>query len=152
MDTTVRLNTPPTTERYATQPDAHDGRSLGGLFSDLWRETTTLVHEEAELAKADMNEKVSQALTGAGTIAAGGAVVFAGFLGLMLAAINGLAYVLPQDIAPWLSPLIVGVVVMIVGYAMYAGGRRDLKARNLKPDRSIESIRRDGRLVKEHLQ
>ena len=138
-------------ERVAEAPP-RDRRSLAGLFSDLWRETTTLVHEEAELAKADMTEKVNQVMTGAGSIAAGGAVLFAGFLALLLAAINALAMVLPIEYAPWLAPLVVGVVVMVIGYAVFAGGKRELKARNLKPTRSMESLRQDGRIVKEHLK
>jgi hypothetical protein len=138
-------------ERTA-EPPGREGRSLASLFSDLWRETTTLVHEEAELAKADVADKVGQLAAGAGSIAAGGAVLFAGFLALLLAAINALAMVLPIELAPWLSPLIVGAVVMLIGYAVYAGGKRDLKARNLKPMRTMDSLRRDGRIVKEHLQ
>jgi hypothetical protein len=46
----------------------------------------------------------------------------------------------------------VAVVVMLIGYAMYAGGKRKLEARNLKPARSMESLKRDGRLVKEHVR
>ncbi|MEO8040350.1 MAG: phage holin family protein [Betaproteobacteria bacterium] len=129
-----------------------DARGLGRLFADLWRETTTLVRNEAELAKADMSEKVDQALAGIGSIAAGGAVLFAGFIVLLLCITNALAMVLPIEFATWLAPLIVGVVVMLAGYAILSHGRRELKARNLRPSRSIDSLRRDGRLVKEHLQ
>ena len=147
-----------------TAPDPHfdhpqanrsiprDGRSLAALFGDLWRETTTLVHQEAELAKSDMSEKVDQVMTGAGSVAAGGAVLFAGFLAVLLAAINGLALVLPAEYAPWLAPLIVGVVVMVIGYALFGAGKRKLKARNLKPARTMESLRQDGRIVREHLR
>jgi len=128
-----------------------DGRSIGVLFADLWRQTTTLVHEEAELAKADLSEKVSEVTTGASSIASGGAVLFAGFVILLIAASNGLAMWLPPDLAPWLAPLIVAAIVMVIGYAMVAGGRRKLHAQNLKPSRSMESLRRDGGIVKEHL-
>ena len=138
--------------RAGESPRPRDGRTLAGLFSDLWRETTTLVHEEAELAKADMSDKVNQVVTGTGSIAAGGGVLFGGFIVLLLSAVNGLAMVLPTEYAPWLAPLIVGAVVMIIGWALVAAGRRELKARNLRPIRSMESLRRDGRLVKEHLQ
>ena len=55
-------------------------RSLASLFSDLWRETATLFRDEAELAKAEMSEKVSQVQTGAASLAIGGAVLYAGFL------------------------------------------------------------------------
>jgi Putative Actinobacterial Holin-X, holin superfamily III len=149
MDTTAsdpRLDR----ERIARTPP-RDRRSLAGLFSDLWRETTTLVHEEAELAKAEMSGKVDQVMAGAGSIAAGGAVLFAGFLAVLVAATNGLALFLPADDAPWLAPLIVGLIVMAIGYAVFAGGKSALKARNLKPTRSMDSLRQDGRIVKEHL-
>lgn len=149
MDT--RTTQPP----YAAAAPAPDRRparpSLGSLFSDLWRQTTTLVQEEAELAKAEVSDKVSQAASGAGTMAAGGAVLYAGFLALLVAAANALMFVLPAEHALWLSPLIVGVVVMAVGFAIYASGRSDLKARNLRPSRTMQSLRRDGQLVKEHI-
>lgn len=129
-----------------------DGRSLAGLFSDLWRETTTLVHDEAELAKADVSEKVSLAVSGARSMAVGGAIVFAGFIVLLLAAVNALALALPVEIAPWLSPLIVGGVVLLIGLAALASGRRRLQAENLKPQRTLDSLRRDRDVAKEHLR
>src|SRR3970282_1875549 len=88
------------------------GRSLIALFSDLWRETSTLVHEEAELAKAEMAEKVSQVGTGVAAIAIGGAIIFAGFIVLLFAAVNGLAMMLPPDHAEWLPPLILGAAAL----------------------------------------
>jgi hypothetical protein len=110
------------------------------------------VHEEAELAKADMAEKVSQVTTGAGSIAAGGAVLFAGLIILLIAASNGLALALPPEHSVWLAPLIVAIVAMLIGYAIFAAGRKKLQAHNLKPSRSLDSLRRDGRIVKEHVQ
>jgi xanthine/uracil permease len=123
-----------------------------GLFSNLWREMSTLVHDEVALAKAEMSEKASQVGSGVAAMAAGGAVLFAGFIVLLFAAVAALALVLPEEQAAWLSPLIVGAVVMIVGFIVLAGGRRELKARNLAPERTIESVRRDARLAKEHVR
>ena len=130
--------------------DYAQGRSLMGLFADLWRETQTLVHQEAQLAKAELSEKVSQVATGAGELAAGGAVLFAGFIVLLFAAVGGLQLLIPSDHALWLAPLIVGVVVMIVGYAILSRGRRQLQAESLAPERTLESLQRDARLAKEH--
>ncbi|MGH8669795.1 MAG: phage holin family protein [Burkholderiales bacterium] len=127
------------------------GRSLAGLFSDLFRETSTLVHEEAQLAKAEIAEKVSQLGTGAAAIAAGGAILFAGFIVLLFAAVNALALFLPPEHAAWLAPLIIGLIVMIAGYIALSKGRRELKAESLKPSRTMESLRRDTELVKGHL-
>ena len=137
--------------RYADRPPL-ESRSLAALFSDLWRETTTLVHEEAELAKAELSDKLSKGLTGIGELATGGAVLFAGLVVLLFAAVNGLELVLPEPHANWLAPLIVGVVAMIIGFLALARGRANMKASNLAPERTFESLRRDANLAKEHMQ
>ncbi|MCI3952706.1 MAG: hypothetical protein K0R53_2204, partial [Burkholderiales bacterium] len=43
--------------------DGAERRSLIGLVSDLWRETSALFRAEAELAKVELSEKVSQIQT-----------------------------------------------------------------------------------------
>lgn len=132
------------------EQDYGQGRSLMRLFADLWRETQTLVHQEAQLAKAELSEKVSQVATGAGEIAAGGAVLFAGFIVLLFAAVGALELMLDTEHSVWLSPLIVGLVVMIVGYILLSRGRKQIKAESLTPERTLESLQRDARLAKEH--
>ena len=132
------------------QQDYAQGRSLVGLFSDLWRETQTLVHQEAQLAKAEISQKVSQVATGAGEIAAGGMVLFAGFLVLLFAAVGALQLLIASEHAIWLAPLIVGVVVMVVGYVLLSRGRKQLQAESLVPERTMESLQRDATLAKEH--
>ena len=127
-------------------------RSLVGLFSDLWRETQILVHQEAQLAKAELSEKVSQVTTGAGEIAAGGAVLFAGFLVLLFAAVGALQLMIPSEHAIWIAPLVVGAVVMIVGYILLSRGRKQLQADSMVPERTMQSLQRDARLAKEHVQ
>jgi hypothetical protein len=125
-------------------------RSLIGLFSDLFRETSTLVHEEAQLAKAEISEKVSQLGTGVAAIAAGGAILFAGFIVILFAAVNALAMFLPPEHAAWLAPLIIGLIVMIAGYIALAKGRSEFKAESLKPSRTMQSLRRDTEVVRGH--
>jgi uncharacterized integral membrane protein len=71
---------------------------------------------------------------------------------LLLAATHGLALALPPEHSPWLAPLIVAILAMVIGYAIFAAGRKKLKAHNLTPSRSLDSLRRDGRIVKEHVQ
>ena len=127
-------------------------RSLLSLFSDLWRETTALVHEEAELAKAELSEKVSQVTTGAGEIAAGGAILFAGFIVLLFAAVGALELMLPTEHSIWIAPLIVGLVVMIIGFIALSRGKKQMQAESLAPQRTLESLKRDARLAKEHVK
>lgn len=140
----------PEGQPYVEERPRAEGRTLVGLFSDLWRETSTLVHEEAALAKAEISEKVSQIGTGAAAIGVGGAILFAGFIVLLFAAVGAIELLMQTEHAIWIAPLIVGLVVMIIGYIALNRGRKELKAQNLKPERTMESLRRDGQLVKDH--
>lgn len=130
---------------------AHDGKTLIALFSDLWRETATLVHDEAELAKAEIGEKVSQVRSGVMELAGGALVLFAGFIVLLIAISNALAHVLPAEVADWLAPLIVGLAVMAIGFFALMRGRSNMKPENLAPERTMESLRRDARMAREHV-
>lgn len=139
MDTTTLRNHP-------------EGRTLASLFSDLWRETSTLLRDEAELARAEISEKVTRVETGVASVAIGAAVLFAGVLLLLASATIALARVLPPESAAWLAPLIVGVVVAAIGAIALASGRRELKAEKLKPAHTTRSLRRDADLAREHLK
>jgi hypothetical protein len=136
---------------YPHTQEPERNRSLIGLFSDLFRETSTLVHEEVQLARVEIAEKVSQLGSGVAAIGAGGAILFAGFIVLLFAAVNALAMFLPPEHAAWLAPLIIGLIVMIAGYIALAKGRKEFKAENLKPSRTMNSLRRDTEVVKGHL-
>ncbi|HYD57217.1 MAG TPA: phage holin family protein [Burkholderiales bacterium] len=140
----------------ATMPREVQGRSqersLVGLFSDLWRETATLLRDEAELAKAEITEKVTQVQTAAVELAAGALVLYAGFLVLLAAAAMGLAQVLPEEMAPWLAPLIIGVVVSAAGVVLLLVGRNKVKAGSLTPERTMHSLRKDAALAKGHVR
>lgn len=125
-------------------------RSVVQLLSDLWREGSTLLRDEAELAKAEISEKVTQAETALASLAAGAVILFAGFLFLLSAASAGLELMLAPEVAPWLAPLIVGLIVAIAGGVLLAAGRRRLSAERLAPERTLRSLRRDAELAKEH--
>ena len=129
-----------------------ENRSLIALFSDLFRETSTLVHQEAELAKAEISEKVSEVGKGIAALAIGGAILIAGFMLLLFAAANGLAMMLPEEHANWLAPLIVGLAVMVLGFIALGIGKRELSGTNLTPSRTMDSLRQDGQFVKEHVK
>ena len=135
-----------------SRTDVPERRTLIGLFSDLWRETSALFRAEAELAKAELSEKVTQIQTAIISLAVGGAILLAAILVLLDAVVNGLAQVLPPEQAPWLAPLIVGAVVGVIGFVVLAKGRRDLEARSLAPTRTMHSLRRDAELTREHLR
>lgn len=121
--------------------------SFSSLVSSVTHEITALIRDETELAKAEMREKVKQLGTGVGFIAAAGGVLMCGFLVLLASAVFGLDTFLQT---PWLSALIVGVIVVIVGFVMLQSGKKKLKATQLAPNRTIDSLRNDQDMAKQH--
>jgi drug/metabolite transporter (DMT)-like permease len=126
-----------------------DDRSLKELFGDLTQSVTSLFRKEIELARAETSEKLSQAGVAAGAIAAGGVLALAALIVLLQALVIALSEL---GLAPALSALIVGGVVAIIAFALIYKGVNDLKASNLAPTRTVEALRRDAHMVKEHAQ
>ena len=122
--------------------------SITELFSDLTRNLTTLVRQEILLAKTEAKSKISQVGAGGAYIGAGGALLYAGFLVLLGAAVFGLSNIMPL----WLSALIVGLIVALIGTGLLLKGRNDLKAQNLKPEKTIRSVRQDIDFTKEQFR
>jgi divalent metal cation (Fe/Co/Zn/Cd) transporter len=124
-------------------------KSLAALFSDLTRDTVELVRQEIALARTELSQKVSTAQGALASMAVGAAVILAGLFLLLQAVVHGLAQVLPPETAPWLSPLIVGVVVAAIGWAMLMAGKAKLDPDNLVPRRTMDALRRDKAVVQE---
>lgn len=114
-------------------------RPVGELFQELADETRSLVSLELELAKTEMTEKISQAGKDVGFMAGGGFVIYAGFILIMAAIAYGLSNFIPL----WLSFLIVGVVVGLIGYALLRKGMNDLKSRSMAPQKTLASLKHD---------
>jgi uncharacterized membrane protein YqjE len=126
--------------------ERRDDRSLGELLGDLGSQVTTLVRKELELARTEMTDKASAASRDAALMGVGGALLYAGLLGLMAAIVLGL---IEAGLDPWIAALLVGVVVAAIGGALVARGRSGLATTDLTPKRTIETIQDDAEWVKE---
>lgn len=122
-----------------------DERSLGDLFAELARETGSLVRQEVALAKTEMTQKAAQVGRDVGVVGVGGAIAYAGFLALVAALILALGQLVPL----WLSALIVGLVVAVVGYVVIQTGIGALKRADLAPRETIETLKEDAEWAKE---
>jgi len=122
-----------------------DERSIGELFAELANETSTLVRQEVQLAKTEMTQKVTSASKHAGLLGAGGALAYAGLLAILAAVIIGLGQVIPM----WLSALIVGLVVVGVGYMLVQRGLQGLKSIDPTPRQTVETLKEDTEWAKE---
>ena len=122
-----------------------DDRSLGQILRDLRDETSQLLRQEVDLAKTEMSEKMSRLGTNVGSVATGGAVLFAGALVLLAALTLGLIALFSQfmdrDVAMWLAPLLVGGVLAFVGYGMVKKALQALKQEGIAPQRTTQSLK-----------
>lgn len=123
-----------------------DDRSLGELFSELTRETTTLVRQEVELAKVEMTQKAGSVGKDIGFLVAGGAVAYAGFLALLAALIIGLGQL---GVTWWLSALIVGAIVAAIGGFLVMRGMNNLKQEDMAPRATLDTLKEDAQWAKE---
>jgi hypothetical protein len=123
-----------------------DDRSLKDLLGDLTGNITTLFRKEIQLARAETSEKISQVGYALGSIAAGGILALAALIVLLQALV--IAMTAAGIPAGW-SSLIVGAVVAAIAYGLIHKGTSDLKASNLAPSRTMDSIKRDAHVVKE---
>ena len=125
-----------------------DERSIGELFSQLANDTTNLVRQELRLAKVELGQKAAVVGKQVGLIAAGGAVAYAGLLAVIAAAILLLAQYMPV----WLSALIIGLVVMGIGYYLSQQQLNALKNLDPAPKATIETLKEDKEWVKEQMR
>lgn len=119
---------------------ARDDRSLGELFGDLTRELTTLVRQEATLAKTEISQKAVSVAKDVGFMAAGGAIAYAGLLAICAA----LILILGQaGLTWWASALLVGIVVAAAGGFLVWKGLQALRRLDLVPRQTLESLKED---------
>ena len=117
----------------------HDA-SIGDLLKQLSQQTSTLVRQELELAKAEATEKGKAAGVGAGMLA-GAAVVALLVLGSLTATAIAL---LGTAMATWLAALIVTVVWAAIAGVLAVVGRARLKAATPPiPEKTIETVKED---------
>ena len=140
----IDIDAPSSVNRAA---DPRESQSTGGLFRQLFDEVSTLVRKEIALAKAELSESLSEAKLAAISMASGGAVLFAGFLVLLAAAVLGFSRVMSD----WLAAVIVGGIVGAIGFAMVQVGKKKLDRDVLKPERTQDALRKDKEMVQRRM-
>lgn len=113
------------------------------LLRRLTDELATLLRQELVLASAEVTRAMRLLLASAAALAVGGAVLFAGILAMLAAAVLGLATVLQ----PWLAALVIGAAVAVIGITLLSVSIRSLDPATLKPARTTESLRKDRDVI-----
>ena len=128
---------------------AEDGRSIGSLLGDLARQVSTLVRKEIELARLEVTSGVARAGKAAAFAGVGGLLAYAGLLFLLAAAVLGL---IETGMAPWLAASLVGLAVLLVGVVLTSTGMTRMRAVELAPKQTAETVRENVEFVKEQMQ
>jgi uncharacterized membrane protein YqjE len=124
-------------------------RSMGELLRQLSEQTTRLVHQELELAKAELQQKGKEAGAGAGLFGGAGALGLAALGALTACFILALNAIMPA----WLAALIVAVVYGAIAAFLALRGRDKVKqATPLVPEQTIETVKEDVEWAKTQMR
>jgi len=120
-------------------------RSMGELLKQLSQETTTLVKQELDLAKAEMAEKGKHAGKGIGLFSGAGLFGLGAFLALTAAIIA----LLSQAMDVWIAALIVAVVYGVVAAVLAKSGQSKIKdAGPVAPEQTVQTLKEDAEWAK----
>ena len=120
--------------------------SIGQIASGLAGDIQDLVKGELALARAEFDQKLHGLIVAAVSIVGGALVAFAGLVVMLEGGAAVLAFWLPA----WASLLIVGAGIVLIGGLISRAGLAKLSLKALTPERTISSVKKDGRMLKEH--
>ncbi len=120
--------------------------SLGELLKRLTSDTSDLVQQEVNLARAEIRQ-AGATLAASGTkIAIGAGLALAGALALTAFLVIALGSLLNNY---WLGALIVGLVLLGIGSFLARNAVADVKRRGLLPAQTVASLREDAAWAKQ---
>jgi uncharacterized membrane protein YqjE len=120
-------------------------KPTGELVRQLSEQTSTLVRQEIELAKAELSERGKAVGAGAGLLGGAGAVAL-----LALGALTAcLILLLSQDMDGWLAALIVTAVYAAIAAGLALAGRERVReGMPPAPEQTLESVKEDVQWAK----
>ena len=154
----------PRTAAPAARPTAADGdgrrpgpdtRSIGDLIRELADEGRSLLRNEVSLVKAELSDQVHVYERNSSRIAIGGAFLLAALFFVLWAVNMGvtalLTLVVEAEIAVWLAPLLIGIILAVIGRSMVKGGTNEIRHEGLVPERTVRTLRDDTRWAKDQV-
>jgi uncharacterized membrane protein YqjE len=125
-----------------TPSAATEERSTPDLLRDFTSQLTTLIHQEAELARGEIEQKAAKAGAGAGLFAAAGTIALVALGVLAAAAVLALA----TAVDAWIAALIVGGALLVLAGLTAVTGRSAMsRATPPVPEHAIASAKEDVR-------
>jgi hypothetical protein len=123
-----------------TQPEA----TLGGLVATASRDLSTLVHDEIELAKAEIRQDLRNGVKGGAMF---GAAAFLGLLAVIMLSIALAEALVRLGVVAWLAFLIVTVFYLLVAGLLVMVGKKALSKVG-PPKRAIRTSKETAAFLK----
>lgn len=134
-----------------------NANSIAGLLRELRDEATTLIQKQITLAKVELEENANRFAGHVGKIAIGGVVTLIGAVVLLIGVGQLLGVILESaglsnDLAQWLGPVLVGLIVIIGGWALLAKAKKAFAHDSVAPRKTIETLKTDQQWAQNKLQ
>lgn len=143
----------PTTPTTAPGRASGNTRNIADVARELGLEVGDLLRQEMALARTEMREKAGTVVRNLASLAAGGLVAYLG-IAFVLAAGSMLltSALVSADVDPttasWIATLAVGVLVLVIGWALVQKAISTLRRARLYPDKTIDSLKENARWIK----
>jgi uncharacterized membrane protein YqjE len=125
---------------YSREAVSDREKPVGELLKQLSQETSLLVRQELDLARAELQQKGREAGAGAGLLGGAGATALVALTALMVTIVA----VLDTAMATWLAALITTLLFAAVAGALALVGKNRLKqAGPPVPQQTTDSVKED---------
>jgi uncharacterized membrane protein YqjE len=131
----------------AVETAQDESKTVARLLGEVVGDAQHMLRKEVELAQYEIKSEISRAVKGAVSLGIGVSVAAVGGILLLFMLVYLLADVALLDL--WLSFLIVGGVVLVIGAILLAWGASQMKKIDPVPRQTIENARKDAQWIKE---
>lgn len=122
-------------------------QDIPNLLGKLAGEVSKLAQDEVALAKLELRKNVREGLFDVAAIGAGGSIIYAGFLFLLL----GVASALTMAVPFWGACLIVGTVVTLLGALAMRMGLKRVSSEALQFNHTAQTLETNSNFLKEQV-
>jgi hypothetical protein len=128
---------------------ATSNRTIPELLAGVANDFTSLIRKETQLARVEMSEKIGDFAVGIGLLVGGSVLLIPALVILFDAAVAGLVV---AGIASAWAALIIGGIVLLIGFVLLWLGINRLKAARPIPTRTIGQLERDAEVAKSQMR
>jgi hypothetical protein len=132
-------------EDLARETNASPNDSLAGMLASLFKDAEILLLQELTLLRAEIAQQFRLLFRGTLSILAGVAIMLAGGMAVVAAAILALGSVVPY----WAASLIVGIGMAAIGGMFVLFGRSQVRRADFVPRRTWQSLRESGEWLRD---